>query len=97
MIRVVLPSGLEKVGGEVLGQVSKLMNSMAGRCEAAARELCPVRTGRLRASIKASREGPLLYVVEASAPYAGYVEFGTSKMPPKPFMGPAISIALAAE
>ncbi|MEM4417831.1 MAG: HK97 gp10 family phage protein [Nitrososphaerota archaeon] len=97
MIRVFLPDRLEKAGWEVLGQVSKLMGSMAVRVEAAARELCPVRTGRLRASIKAGREGPLRYVVEASAPYAGYVEFGTSRMPPKPFMGPAISIALAAE
>lgn len=42
-----------------------------------ARSRAPVRTGRLRRSIGLRREDSSRYVVEASAPYAGYVEYGS--------------------
>jgi len=50
-----------------------------GASEAAAR--APRRTGELAASIHA--EGNRMV---ASAPYAAFVEFGTSQMGPQPFM-----------
>lgn len=55
----------------------------------------PVRTGRLRDSITLIAESPFQYIVKAGsdtktgAYYAPYVEFGTRKMAPRPFMRPA--------
>lgn len=51
-----------------------------------ARGKAPVRTGRLRSSIKAIRER-----VEVGAPYGKYVEFGTRRMPARSFLRPAVS------
>lgn len=50
----------------------------------------PIRTGRLFSSIYFELIRPMTYVVGAKAPYAGYVEFGTSKMSPRPYIRPAI-------
>lgn len=57
-----------------------------------ARSLAPVDTGNLRAGIHGSTEvGPTRVVgeISASAHYAPYVEHGTSRMAPQPFMRPA--------
>ena len=51
-----------------------------------ARARAPVRTGRLRSSIKAIQER-----VEAQAFYAKFVEYGTRKMKAQPFLRPAVS------
>ena len=51
---------------------------------ALARQLAPVRTGRLRASV-AARENTVL----ADCPYAAYVEQGTRFAPAQPFLLPA--------
>lgn len=54
-----------------------------------ARRLCPVDTGVLRSSIDWVWEGGAALIV-ADAPYAGYVELGTSKMAAQPFLRPAL-------
>lgn len=57
-----------------------------------ARELTPVDTGYLRASITTENgvDGATIYgQVEAGANYAAYVEHGTSRMAPQPYMSPA--------
>lgn len=53
-----------------------------------ARESVPVDTGELKNSISSAStaEGA---VMRAAAPHAPMVEYGTSKMPPQPFMLPA--------
>jgi HK97 gp10 family phage protein len=56
------------------------------------RSMAPVDTGNLRASIHGSTQvGPtrVLGEVTAGAHYAVYVEQGTSRMAPQPFMRPA--------
>lgn len=58
-------------------------------------DLAPVDTGELRGSICAS-PAPDGAVLRADAPHAAMVEYGTSKMPPRPFMLPAAR-AVAAE
>lgn len=55
-----------------------------------ARQLAPVRTGALRSSIEATISGTRAEV-GPTASYAPFVEFGTYKDAPQPFMGPAIS------
>lgn len=48
-----------------------------------------VRTGILRTSIETKWKAPLRSAVSANAPYAKFVEFGTSRSRPHPFMTPA--------
>lgn len=58
-----------------------------------AKEIVPVDTGFLRSSIVTEIFGNSMRVygaeVRAEASYAGWVEGGTSRMAPQPFMGPA--------
>jgi HK97 gp10 family phage protein len=59
----------------------------------AAKDRAPVLTGALRDSIEASldhdAEG-FFGVVIAQVPYAGFVEFGTSRQRPQPFLREAL-------
>lgn len=59
-----------------------------------ARSLAPVDTGELRGSISAVHGGLEARVVAACG-HAAAVEFGTSRMPPRPFMQPAAESAKA--
>lgn len=53
-----------------------------------AKILCPVDTGNLRSSI-GSDIGVLSAEIGPTAEYGGYVEQGTSRMSPQPYLGPA--------
>lgn len=48
---------------------------------------CPVRTGNLKKSItlNKSSEGTILVQINITAKYAGFVNFGTYRMRPRPF------------
>lgn len=62
----------------------------AGAIEERAKEIVPVDTGALQESIHVEKgDGPGQYNVVASEPYAGFVEFGTSRMAAQPFLIPA--------
>lgn len=63
--------------------------------ESEAKQLAPVDTGHLRASIGAVQEGRATWVVRAAAHYALYVEMGTRYMGAQPYMRPAIERARA--
>ena len=55
--------------------------------------LVPVRTGNLKSTIQIVKDAPLQYRVTAGgpqAPYAAFVEFGTSRASARPFMRPAL-------
>jgi HK97 gp10 family phage protein len=52
--------------------------------------LVPVDTGELRDSIDYNVEADGSLNFEATAEYAGYVEFGTSKMSAQPFFMPPL-------
>lgn len=54
----------------------------------AAREIVPVETGALRGSIASNAQG-LSAAATAAAPHAAMVEYGTSRMAPRPYMYPA--------
>lgn len=53
----------------------------------------PVDTGALRDSIVRVEEGEGQISIEVGAEYAAYVEHGTSRMAPQPFLQPAIDAA----
>jgi HK97 gp10 family phage protein len=62
---------------------------------AEAQRRAPVKTGRLRGSIVARRLGPMSWEVSAEAPYAAYVEYGTSRAPAQPYFRPAFETVKA--
>lgn len=64
------------------------VSTAAEATEARAKSLVPVRSGALKASIYTDRSGTEA-TVAADADYAIYVEFGTSRQAPQPFMYPA--------
>ena len=50
------------------------------------RQNVPVDTGTLRDSIQVTDDG-----VDVTAPYAAFVEYGTSDTAPQPYAGPAVN------
>jgi HK97 gp10 family phage protein len=55
-----------------------------------AQTLCPVRTGHLKSTIDADYDADGLgFEAGATASYAHFVEFGTSRMSPQPYLMPA--------
>jgi HK97 gp10 family phage protein len=68
----------------------RVVATTAQTIAANARNSAPIRTGALRASITAASAGGTQWEVTASAPYAGYVEFGTAQHgAAQPFLIPA--------
>lgn len=59
-----------------------------------AKRRAPVRTGYLRSNITAKKAGKNAADVISAAPYAAYVEFGTSKMAPRAHLRPAIDASM---
>ncbi|MCS7110502.1 MAG: HK97 gp10 family phage protein [Candidatus Caldarchaeum sp.] len=87
-------TGLEKAAEEAVARVDEFLGRLADSIAEKARQNAPVRTGRLRQSIVSRKTAPLEHVVEATAPYAGYVEYGTSKTPPRRYMQNAVQQTL---
>lgn len=73
-------------GVDVLGK--RAVEKVGKRAAATARKAAPTETGRLSRSIRVKVDGTRA-VVETDLYYARFQEFGTSKMAPNPFMGPA--------
>lgn len=68
-----------KRGLEVCGSVA----------EGFAKDLCPVKTGRLRASITHKVLDERTAIIGTNVKYAPYVEMGTRRMAARPFLRPA--------
>ena len=78
------------------GEIAKDLQRRALQVDRAAKQLCPVDTGRLRSSITnqlGTDGGGLLAVIGTNVDYAPYVELGTSKAPAQPFLLPALEAA----
>ena len=66
--------------------------------ESTAKQIAPVDTGNLKGSIGHSdlrtvgRSGSLSVEIGPTASYGVFVELGTSRMAPQPFMGPAADL-----
>lgn len=70
-------------------EVGLAVNESGQAIEHRAQENAPVLTGDLRDSIHLVRVGPMSIKVVADSDHADYVENGTSKMAPEPYMAPA--------
>lgn len=64
-------------------------------CQKYAKQLCPVDTGRLRSSIQYVNTGFQQCIVDTDVYYGIFVELGTSRQAPQPFMQPAYEDAKA--
>lgn len=80
--------------GRVGALASAAIRKTALDIQADAQALAPVDTGNLRSSIGTDIAGDGRFgVIEAeigpTADYGAYVEYGTSRMAPQPYLGPA--------
>ena len=71
------------------GAINKALIKSALLVEGEAKNLAPVDTGRLRHSITHEVEDQEAQV-GTNVEYAAYVEFGTSKQTPQPYLHPAL-------
>lgn len=87
-----LSADLGKVAAESLPLVRAVVQKVCADTKRDAQMFCPVDTGNLRSSIsyetQETRSGAW-GEVGPTASYGAYVEFGTSRMGPQAFMGPA--------
>jgi HK97 gp10 family phage protein len=92
----VLVGRLEKKAGGISLEARAVSHDYADKMVKEAKRLVPVDTGTLRQSIRvtpdteAGRARIAAAGIEAEAPYAGFVEFGTARMRPQPYIRPAV-------
>lgn len=86
---VTLKSRLPNLAKAIQQEASRIVRRTALNIEAEAKQLAPVDTGTLRASITTYVDDPLHAVVATNADYAVYQEFGTRHQSGQPFMTPA--------
>ena len=70
--------------------VASAMKTVADRILDTSNVLVPVRTGFLKSTLGYRQDSNFQFVFYATAPYAGYVEFGTSRMAARLFLTRAI-------
>jgi HK97 gp10 family phage protein len=80
---------IDKVSDKILKALKDILRITAGTILIKARQIVPVRTGRLRDSIRIEQEDDYHYIVAPHTHYAKYVELGTVKKLPRPYMRPA--------
>ena len=86
-------AGFDAAVEQLRDRTERQLTRVGLQIQSDARRACPVDTGRLRASIVAEpviKQGDRYVLkVGTNVEYAPYVEFGTSRMRPQPFMRPA--------
>ena len=88
-VTVTLTSYAKDVLSEMEKAKGRALEIIGGKAESYAKKICPVDTGRLRASITHARYDENSEVIGTNVEYAQYVELGTHKMAAKPFLRPA--------
>lgn len=88
-------ASLREAQPRVGAKAAQALRAGGARIERSAKINAPVDTGNLRASINTTstgdgRRGRMTVRVGPTANYAPYVELGTSRMAPQPFLGPAV-------
>lgn len=83
---------ISKAADGFLPTARRIVQKTSADIKADSQAFAPVDTGTLRSSITyETREltGAVVGEIGPSASYGGYVEYGTSRMGPQPYMGPA--------
>jgi HK97 gp10 family phage protein len=84
-----LRSRIPQLTGDLRKRASALVRKTALDVERRAKILAPVDTGTLQRSIQTAFDSDLSAVVFVGASYGIHLEFGTRRMSPRPFLGPA--------
>ena len=84
-----LQKALARAPGIITEELGKAVRDLVLLVEGEAKKLCPVDTGKLRASITPVIESWAAGYVGTNTHYAPYVEYGTRKMEAQPFLEPA--------
>lgn len=69
-------------------QIERALTEIGLVAEGYAKDLCPADTGRLRNSITFTVDGQSTYI-GTNVEYATFVEMGTTRMAPRPYIKPA--------
>lgn len=86
---------LQRLGSNINSSIpQQTLQAGADQLVESAKGVAPVLTGRLRDSIHTTEASATRAVVEASAEYAGFVEYGTSRMSAEPYITPSIPEAV---
>lgn len=83
-------SGLSDLTPRIQAVVRAEIQDAAEEIEFLAKEIVPVDTGALQASIHVVPFGDDAVQVRADMPYAAYVEYGTAHAAAQPYMTPAV-------
>ena len=84
-----LQKALKRAPALITEELGTAVRDLVLLVEAEAKKLCPVDTGKLRASITPVIESWAAGYVGTNTHYAPYVEYGTRKMDAQPFLEPA--------
>jgi len=82
---------MTRISAELKPSIHLVMGSNVWKMYVMARDLVHVRTGFLQQSIYWDSTDLMCFVLRAAAPYAKYVEYGTSRMAARPFLRPAVA------
>jgi len=96
-----LEDKLSNLEGKLSSVLDEALDAIAEKIRDDAKNFAPVDTGALRKSIRTEKKKLKVSVVAGDGgvinprtgrevDYAGYVEFGTSRMSPQPYMQPAL-------
>lgn len=88
-VSITYDNSLAELAQRIEGSISEIIAAGAEAVSESAKSICPVDTGALRDSISVSMEGNRAKI-SANTDYAAYVEFGTSKMAPQPYLVPSL-------
>lgn len=81
----------QEVLNELSRRVEQALEAIGMTAESHAKAIAPVDTGRLRNSITHAVDmGEQAVYIGTNVEYAGYVELGTSRMKPQPYLEPAV-------
>ncbi|SRR6266487_4661685 len=81
-------SKIDLTNAELATKTNSAIQGAGIECQAIAKQLCPVDTGRLRNSIL-YHPGNLSCTVDTNVFYSIFIELGTRHMSPRPFLYPA--------
>ena len=84
---------LQAMAANIPNAIASSLDKAGQQMQMFAQAIVPVRTGHLRSTIAYSASEDEL-ILSASASYAGYMEFGTRRMTPRPYLRPAFYAVL---
>lgn len=85
----VVEDNTELVSMEIKQAIRSALREIGERAVKYATEIVPVRTGNLKSSIAYDADDRQV-IIGSDVPYASYVEEGTTRMRPRPYLRPAI-------